>query len=47
MQTRSVVLVIDSQKTLVDLLIQALEGDRLEAFGLTSMRECGRNDART
>ena len=42
MQTRSVVLVIDSQKILVDLLIQALGGDRLDAFGVTSMREAAR-----
>ena len=42
METRSVVLVIDSQKILVDLLIQALQGDRLEAFGVTSMREAAR-----
>ncbi len=32
METRSVVLIIDSQKILVDLLTQALQGDRLEAF---------------
>ncbi len=42
MGTRSVVLVIDSQKILVDLVIQALQGDRLDAFGGTSIREAAR-----
>ena len=42
MGTRSVVLVIDRQKILVDLVIQALQGDRLDAFGVTSIREAAR-----